>query len=409
MLIPSPAVALLLAFAVVAMAAPPATPGSGTTPPAGGKSATGTKRGTAKSIYAPIPKDDRKALEDGREYRIPKPTDDLVWIGTEPMTQSSFEGKVTVIQSLGGKQSLRTTLERTKRALPEGVVLLGLHTPEEIKDAPKPGNSTLPCPMAVDPSGKWCDALGVWTTPVNIVVNKAGAVAYVALTDDGLREVLPQLLAEDLSDVLDVPERPAPDAQPADGTPAADKPAAPVDVQWPSPEAGADGALIGSKMPEFQVEKWLSPAPDRGNRLVAMDFWATWCPPCRASIPHLNELQEKYAKDILVVGISDEPEQKFNEGLKRYKLSPSGFKYSVALDTKETLKSFFKITGIPHLAIASADGIVRWRGHPMSLKPDMLDKLVAANRTAFPQETKAAAGAKKPRGWSNQASAQKSR
>ena len=417
-----PAVAALLALAIVvpcaltgATSAPPPGNGKGGAGNAPGGAGTdsakpGGKKGkaAAKSPLAPISKEDRNALSVNLDYRIPAPTADLVWVGTEPMTVEDFKGKVTVIQTFGGKQSLRTTLERAKKAMPEGVTLLGLHTPEEVDDAPKAGAANLPCPVAVDPSGAWCDALGVWTTPVNIVVNKGGAIAAVALTDDGLRDLLPQLLAEDASEFSEAPERPTKEgAAPAE--PAAPPP---PDVSWPTFDAKVSAAsdMRGKKMPAFSVAKWLSPKPDPGTRLVAMDFWATWCPPCRAAIPHLNELNGKFGSDVLFVGISDEEEKAFNAGLKKYKLAESSFRYSVALDPDATMKKFFGISGIPHLAIASADGVVRWQGHPMELKEDDLQKLIDANRQANPAGTKAGTPAKasKVRGWANRAP-QKSR
>ena len=362
-----------------------------------GKTAPKKGRGPAKSPLTPISEEDRRALSVNVDFLIPKPTDDLLWVGTEPMTRESFRGKVTVIQTFGGKQSMRTLLERTKRQLPEGVVLLGLHTPEEVEDAPRPGATNVPCPLAVDPSGKWCDALGVWTTPVNIVINKGGAVAAVGLSEDGLGQLLPDLLAEDAAEYGNVPERPTETGAPADAPPAGE-------VEWPKFEAAVRYAsdMRGKKMPAFTVAKWVSPQPNPESRLLAMDFWATWCPPCRAAIPHMNELNDKFGKDVLFVGISDEQEKAYNAGLKKYKLSPASFRYSVALDPAGTLKKFFNVSGIPHLAVTSADGIVRWQGQPTELTEDVLSKLVAANRQANPGVGKGgAASGVGSRGWAN--------
>ena len=412
-----PAVAAFLALAIAvpcaitgAAAAPPpgGSKGAGTDAPAdppadgenaGGKAGAKKRKPSNKNPLAPISKEDRLALNKNLEFLIPAPTKDLVWVGGGPMTVESFKGQVTVIQSFGGKQSMRSTLDRAKRVIPEGVTLIGLHTPEGAEDAPKQGATSLPCPIAVDPSGAWCDELGVWTTPVNIVVNKAGAVVAVALSDDGLRQTLPTLLEEDASEFGDAPERPRNEAMPAEALPAGLE-----EVDWPTfdSKVGAAADRRGQPMPAFKVAKWLSAQPDPANRLIAMDFWATWCPPCRAAIPHLNVLQGKFGTDVLFVGISNEEEKDFNAGLKKFKLSDSSFKYSVALDPGESMMKFFGVTGIPHLAIASPDGIVRWQGMPGDLKDEDLRKLVEANRKANPDVAKPRTGTPSTaRSWAN--------
>jgi hypothetical protein len=95
--------------------------------------------------------------------------------------------------------------------------------------------------------------------------------------------------------------------------------------------------------------------------------------------------------------------------MKKLKMAPADFAYSLALDPSGGLKNrFFGISGIPHMAIASPDGVIRWQGHPMTLQEQDLEKLVAANRAL----SKPVAG-KGSRGWAaardGQKDAQKSR
>ena len=62
----------------------------------------------------------------------------------------------------------------------------------------------------------------------------------------------------------------------------------------------------GSVAPVLSGEKWLKGAPvksfERG-RVYVVEFWATWCKPCIASVPHLTELQQKYP-NITVIGVA---------------------------------------------------------------------------------------------------------
>lgn len=383
-----------------------------TTPPvkttdSDSKSDTPTVPTSEAKYYAPLDKADRAALKEHEGWMIPKPTADLKWIGGDAMDRAAFRDKVTVIQSVGGKSSPRAALEKVKRSLPEGVLLLGLHTPDQADRADDILEKDAPCLVAIDASGDWCDALGVWKKPVNIVIDKTGAVRYVGLSEAGLKAKLPALLAEEVDESIEAKEKP--DAMGAPG--ATDtKPAA--EVKWPEFLAPIDpksaGDMRGKKIPGFTVAKWVGQRPDPASRLVAIDFWATWCGPCRAAIPHVNELTAKYGQDILFVGISDEKENDFNAGMKKQKLKPADFKYPLAIDPAATLKEkFFNIRGIPHMAIFSADGIVRWQGHPMSLQEEDIDKLIAANRANT--KPSAATGAKDGRGWAGAATTQKSR
>ena len=73
---------------------------------------------------------------------------------------------------------------------------------------------------------------------------------------------------------------------------------------------GPDELTIGDTAPVPAVEHWVrgkQPEFFAPGKTYVVEFWATWCPPCRASMPHLSDLSEKYAdKGVTIVGISDE-------------------------------------------------------------------------------------------------------
>jgi thiol-disulfide isomerase/thioredoxin len=112
------------------------------------------------------------------------------------------------------------------------------------------------------------------------------------------------------------------------------------------------------KAPELVVEKWLSEEPSTKGKFVMIDFWATWCGPCKRAIPEVNKWAAKYKDQMVVIGLSDESEQKV------LSMKSPVMEYYSAIDTKKRTKSAYQITGIPHVVVIDPQGIVRWQGFP---------------------------------------------
>lgn len=123
----------------------------------------------------------------------------------------------------------------------------------------------------------------------------------------------------------------------------------------------------GKPLPSLDV-KYLDAAPELKGKPAIVEFWATWCPPCRKSIPHLNEISKKYKdKGLVVVGITDEDKatvEKFRKG--------TPMEYTVALDEGQ-LGRKLGINGIPHAFVVDKEGKVVWHGHPLELDDKTLE------------------------------------
>ena len=147
-----------------------------------------------------------------------------------------------------------------------------------------------------------------------------------------------------------------------------------------------------AKAPDLVVEKWLTDKPDTKGKYVLLEYWATWCPPCRRSIPLLNKFHKKYGKELVVIGISDESEADVR------KLKTPNIEYYSAIDTKKRMKEELGVFGIPHAIIVEPGGFVIWEGFPLlpdyELTEEIIEKILAVGRKLKAAE---AAKAAKPK------------
>ncbi len=162
---------------------------------------------------------------------------------------------------------------------------------------------------------------------------------------------------------------------------------------------------IGGKAPELDVEHWVSdgngffePVSSFENgKIYVVEFWATWCGPCAASIPRLAELQKKYrGQDVQIVGISDEPLSDINAFLKREVQSPTGpttfgeltSAYCLTTDPDRSAYTGYMEAagqdGIPTAFVVGKSGLIEWIGFPTELE-EPLDQLIndSWDREAF--------------------------
>ncbi len=142
-------------------------------------------------------------------------------------------------------------------------------------------------------------------------------------------------------------------------------------------------ANIGSQAPKLQIEHWIKGNPvdlakADEKKIHVIEFWATWCGPCRDSIPHLTELQEKYkSKGVTVIGITDEPKATVERFVRR---QDKKMDYTVAIEKGDTMSQAYMRaygqTGIPATFVVDQNDRIVWVGHPKNGLDDVIDRLV---------------------------------
>ena len=123
----------------------------------------------------------------------------------------------------------------------------------------------------------------------------------------------------------------------------------------------------GDDAPELTDLEWLQGDPItefKEGEVYVLDFWATWCGPCVAGVPHMDELHEKYKSDnVNIVGIAVASSQNNEEFIKE---RGEGMSYPVAHDpTGKTSDAFTRaagIGGIPAFIVIDREGKVAWTG-----------------------------------------------
>ena len=126
-----------------------------------------------------------------------------------------------------------------------------------------------------------------------------------------------------------------------------------------APLPATDHPLRGSPAPDFQL-------PARGGasaslsqhsgKVVLVDFWATWCEPCRSSFPQYQALLSRYQGRVVVLGISEDDD---DEGIDRF-ASETGVAFLLAWDGDKSVAQSYQITGMPTLFIIDQSGLVRF-------------------------------------------------
>lgn len=117
-------------------------------------------------------------------------------------------------------------------------------------------------------------------------------------------------------------------------------------------------AIIGAPAPQFTLTNLNGQKvslSDYSGKVILLDFWATWCPPCKESIPHLETLYRRYKdKGFVVIGISFDEDI---ETVKRFK-DKYNMTYPILMG-EEWIKNDYGITGVPEMFMLGRDSILK--------------------------------------------------
>lgn len=142
---------------------------------------------------------------------------------------------------------------------------------------------------------------------------------------------------------------------------------------------------VGHNAPALDVESWIKgdPVTIQPGKVYVVEFWASWCGPCIAAIPHLTELQEKYKHDdVVIIGINDGEDEATATNFVRNQGKRMG--YTVAVDRRDsTVRAWRKaagVNGIPASFVVDRKGKIAFIGNPHDPAFEQILDLVVLDR-----------------------------
>ena len=126
--------------------------------------------------------------------------------------------------------------------------------------------------------------------------------------------------------------------------------------------AGKQHELIGKPAPSFSVQtangKGKVSLSSLKGKVVVVDFWATWCGPCKESFPKLQELYTKYqSSGVEMVGLSEDDE---NQGIAEFGQAHGSVKFPIGWDDGKSIAGQYHPPTMPTTFVVDKNGIVRF-------------------------------------------------
>jgi cytochrome c biogenesis protein CcmG/thiol:disulfide interchange protein DsbE len=130
-----------------------------------------------------------------------------------------------------------------------------------------------------------------------------------------------------------------------------------------TPDGGGASGAVGSPAPELSAAPVGGDGPsklaDAKGKVVIVDFWATYCDPCKKSFPKYQQMVEQFGGDLVVIGVSvDDPEDASEDKLKEF-AKVTGAKFAIVWDKEQQTAGKYNPPKMPTSFVIDKEGNIR--------------------------------------------------
>lgn len=132
-----------------------------------------------------------------------------------------------------------------------------------------------------------------------------------------------------------------------------------VQVNNPPGVSLPESASVGSPAPDFELKDITNRThrfSELRGKIVLINFWATWCEPCKVEMPFFEELHSNSQTELQILAVNfDEPPQQVQQFAEEYELS-----FPVLLDPGGSVQELYRVRGYPTTFVIDEDGVVQY-------------------------------------------------
>ncbi|MYL33271.1 redoxin domain-containing protein [Pontibacillus yanchengensis] len=128
-----------------------------------------------------------------------------------------------------------------------------------------------------------------------------------------------------------------------------------------SPPDAPEGLRVGEKAPDVELQTLEGETvhlSDFEGENVFLNFWATWCPPCKVEMPEMQKFHEEYGDEVTIIAVNATRTESSKEKVKQF-IEEEGYTFKVLLDPEMEANSLFRAQALPTTYFIGKDGTIQ--------------------------------------------------